>query len=224
MITGTKIKNRLIKTILLVGMLSSGPAFANFLDCDAKFYLGAEIQGYRNNGIKSLTKEQDGFVVTVETTDNSSLFGRGGAGLTGFLGVRLNPCLGLELGYTTMTTHQGTNTGPLYDANLTTKVNNFYFDVLGHYCLTECLEGIGSVGVGLLSTSASGSVTSRSGISNGRTFNLSQRKTEAGIRLGLGLAYMFNQNIGTRLMFRYQQGNKHVNNISSLALGLLYQF
>lgn len=216
------LRNMLAMMILSSAILPAGSALANLLDCDPRFYLGVEVQGYQNKSIKEATLQRGSEQFTVTLDNNKPFFGKGGAGFSGFIGLRLNPCFGLELGYTGMTTHENTFIDPFFTTKFIAKANNAYLDALGYYALTECLDGIGSLGIGLLTTKISGELTaSRTALSLAKA---SQTKTGAGVRVGLGLGYKFNENFGTRFMLRYQQGNKHIKNITSAALALYFQF
>ncbi len=85
-------KNKLLTLALPGAMLFSGVAFAGYLDCDPRFYLGAEAQAHAYKNKKTVTANGITF----------PFFGDGGVGATGFIGLRLNQPLGLELGYTDM--------------------------------------------------------------------------------------------------------------------------
>jgi hypothetical protein len=221
-----KIQWIVFSMVFSVVMLASGLANASFWDCNPKLYLGLEVDGAKYDSTKVLTIRTGGSERTIRLPDNDSFFGGGGAGLTGFIGLRLNPCFGMELGYTSMTTRKITYTDPFVTISYTAKANNAYLDALGYLAVTDCLDAIGSLGVGLLSTSISGSATGTpTGIFNGFLFDsASQSRTRAGIRIGLGLAYKFGDNFGVRFMLRHQQGNQHIKSINSAALALFYQF
>ncbi len=205
-------KKKLLTAVLSATMLASGLASAGFSDCDTRFYLGAEIQAH---GYKSKT-------LTLPDGDKVSLFGDRGAGFTGFIGLRINPCFGLELGYTGMSDHTLTITDPLLRFTITTKSSNGYLDALGYLPITDCLDAVGSLGVGFLSTKVNANLSTT--LFNINLLSANGTSIKAGARVGLGLDYKLGENFGTRFMVRYQSGNDYIKNLTSAALGLYYQF
>lgn len=207
-------KKKLLTMVLSGTMLASGLVAAEGLEFDPKVYLGAEVSGNSYNGVKTLKINNSNGSYEATRTDNKPFFGRSGAGISGFIGARLNQCFGLEAGYGALTT-------PKFVGGKTSATNG-YVDALGFMPIADQVELIGSVGVGVLSTKVSGNVPV---VNQGnRNQYISQSSSKAGVRLGAGLAYKFDECLGARLMVRYQQGNKHIKSITSAGVGLFYQF
>lgn len=208
-----------LATIALSGtMLVSGLAVAEGLEFDPKVYLGAEVSGNRYNTSKNV-KLNDG--TTISRTDNKSLFGKNGAGISGFIGTRLNQYAGLEAGYTALSSLKATYNNNGLVTNSSATANNAYVDAMGYLPIADQIDAIGSLGVGFLSTKVSGNYNV-TGTNITRPF--SQKSTKAGVRVGAGLAYKFDECLSARFMVRYQQGNKHIKSIASAGLGIAYQF
>ncbi len=199
-------------TIALSGtMLVSSIVAAEGFELDPKVYLGAEVSANRYNSPKTLTDNKG---LTLFRTDNKPLFGKNGAGVSGFIGTRLNEYAGLEAGYNVLATPKIAN------ANGKIRANNAYIDAMGYLPIADQIDAIGSLGVGFLSTSVSVNNFNVAGTNQ----SFSQKSSKAGVRVGAGLAYKFDDCLGARLMLRYQQGNKHIKNITSAGVGLYYQF
>lgn len=218
-------KKKLVTMALSGTMLASGLVSASGLEIDPKVYMGAEVSANRYTGTKKL---DIGNNRSITNTGNKSLFGNNGAGVSGFIGTRLNECFGLEAGYTLMSKPKLklNNLVNLQDGtNVKSKMSNGYIDAMGFIPVTDQIEAIGSLGIGFLSTSISGNVKGKVGTTLAAVDQaFSQRSTKAGVRVGAGLAYKFDECLGARFMLRYQQGNKHIKSLGSAGLGLFYQF
>jgi len=220
-------KNKLISSVLSVILLSAGSAFA--LDIDPKFYVGGELQAAKPKAKQSTVGQ---FVNLPAGTANSITNGalnakqnKLGAGL--FVGSRLNENVGVELGYsqlgkTKYSANVSDNANNKVSVNNTLKTRNMYFDVLGFMPINECVDLIGSVGVGQLKSKLNGAQPTVTGLQNVSLKRTSSKKT--GLRLGLGAQYKFNENVGARFMVRHQKGNEFLKNVNSAGLGLFYQF
>lgn len=222
-------KNKLIGALLSVAVLSSSAAFA--LDIEPKFYVGGELAGVKravndkvstnldvpaNNTMQDSLK--DGKVVAKKRGNEMGLF----------VGSRLNENLGVELGYGVQKAKNTTVDVKNADATQTLKGSfrqkstNIYADVLGYLPINESVDVIGSVGLGRLATKSTGEVEfNNAGVKS----NIKGKSSsKVGYRLGAGAQYKFNENVGARLMARFQKGNKIVKHTASLGLGLFYQF
>jgi opacity protein-like surface antigen len=108
-------------------------------------------------------------------------------------------------------------------SNLTLKQHNIYGDILGYMPVSNEIKLVGALGVGLLSSKYHDN-DHISVLGANTTIDFKKTYKKAGMRLGLGAQLAISENIGTRLMARYQKGNKVVKNMTSLALGLFYEF
>lgn len=213
-------KKKLVVLSLSVATLFNGVAFG--LDFDPKFYVGGEAQVNHSKGTK------DG---NLGNTSRTSLLGaknksildstRPGAGL--FVGSRLTENLGVEVGASAANhkVKNGNLSTGLQTSSLKAKNTNLYADVMGILPVSNEVELLASVGVGRLSTKMNGKVN---GTALAAAQNVSLKSSKAGVRVGAGVQYKFDENLGARLMVRHQKGNKLIKNVTSAGLGLFYQF
>ena len=123
-------------------------------------------------------------------------------GLSAFVGTKINKHFGTEIGYNKILKAKGTN--------------NTYFDVLGYISVNKNVDLIAAGGMGHM--------RSKINIAND-ILNDKPNKSKIGPRLGCGIQYKINENFATRLVVRYQKGNKkYFNSNSSINLGLIYNF
>lgn len=212
-----------LATVAMLGVaLISAPTFA---DC---FYMGGEAQ---YNTFKYSDSEFKG--LTFSGTNPISKKSVPGFGF--FLGSRFNENFGLEGGVSSSGSVKGSwnenrtingvvrrNAG-----NIKMTTSNLYADLMGYLPLGCDVDLIGSMGIGFLTSkididqAASGAVP---GLSLSVTQNVTGTHSKAGVRAGAGVQYKFNENLGARLMVRYQQGNDFVKNSTQAGLGMFYQF
>jgi opacity protein-like surface antigen len=215
-------------TIALSGvMLTSGAALGS--DFDPRFYVGAELQGNQfKNPVKEI-KDVNGGIST--RYDNKPFISKKTASGSLFVGSNLNENFGVELGYVRMGKHRKTwkdtyTRGGVPTSSITqklvTKHHNMYADLLGYLPVSDCVDLIGSLGVGRLNSKIV--ATEANNLQNLKATLANVKSTKAGIRLGAGAQFKFNENIGARLMLRHQKGNKLVKSVNSAGLGLFYQF
>ena len=128
-------------------------------DCDPRFYIGGEISAnhYQQH------KFQDLRALGVR----KSLFNKTAFGIGGFIGSRINECLGIEVGYTYLTGKRhrianlvNVNTGVRFSFNTRIKSQNIYADVLGYIPVSDCVDLIGSLGIGRLHNKVTFGITS----------------------------------------------------------------
>ncbi len=207
-------------------MLVSGTTLA--LDCDPQFYVGAEGQVNRYSGTKKLT-DRAGEVW--ELKNNKSWFHKSGGGFSLFAGSRINEFFGIEAGYTFLSGGKMPKLiSPYNSMNTVTSPKakhhrNMYADIMGYVPISECVDLIGSVGIGRLSTKISGKIEEFT--PRGRLVEQSDnfaKSSKTGIRVGAGVGYNIDENLSARLMLRHQKGNKYVKNMTSAGLGLMYKF
>lgn len=214
---------------------------AHGLDCLVNFYVGAEAQYSYLNVTKQINSSSG---TVISRSNNQPLFSENGAAAGLFVGANFNEFIGLEVGYLqfknsktqdslvynpsvpgiTLLKVQSTNT-------FTAKHHNWYLDVMGCLPIILGVDIVGTVGFGNL-TSKLKNVTQATAALNippanpinllGET-NGNARSSKVGFRGGVGLQYKV-CDLGARLMVRYQNGNDLIKNLTSVAVGLFYQF
>lgn len=217
-------KMKLANIALLGAALTSASVFA---DCDPSFYLGGEAQ-YNSFKYDDVLKG-----LTINRSNPISKKSAPGVGL--FLGSRLHENFGVEAGISTSRAVKGSwnenatvNGVAVRNAgNIKMTNNNVYADLLGYLPVGCDVDLIGSVGIGFLSSKVDLNQTARASVP-GRAVSLASTVTgthsKAGVRVGAGVQYKFDENVGARLMVRYQKGNDFVKNNVQAGLGLFYQF
>lgn len=139
-----------------------------------------------------------------------------------FIGWRFNENFGVELGYGFITKNResGQNNAN-HIVDVTHKVRNMHIDALGYAPINPCVDLIGSIGIGRFKSK----LGMPSPNVNDTAFISAANKAKIGLRVGIGAQYNFCNNWSSRVMVRYQKGNKNFfkNNVS-IAAGLSYSF
>jgi len=213
-------KKKLVVLSLSVATLFSGAAFG--LDFDPKFYVGAEAQLNQLKGTKEGNLGNTSRTPLQDAKSKSILNGtRPGAGI--FVGSRLTENFGIEVGASASNQkikNSNLRTG-LALSSLKVKNTNVYADAMGILPVCDEVELLASVGVGRLSTKVDGTVN---GTALANSEKVSLKSSKAGVRVGAGVQYKFDENLGARLMVHHQKGNKLIKSVNSAGLGLFYQF
>jgi len=226
---------KLVSIVMSAATLVSGAVLA---DCDPQFYVGAELQAGHKRGAKEVRLKSKNNVNTSTLTGISkkgtfktdpapSAISKSANGATLFVGSRLNENLGLELGGTVLRTQKANNitnvrTGLVMPGSaVSIKNSNVYADAMGYLPIDCATDLIGSVGIGHLSTKVNYKTVAKPTSADQK---FSAKATKVGVRLGVGAQYKFTENVGARVMVRYQQGNKIVKKMTSAGLGMFYQF
>lgn len=210
-------KMKLASIALLGATITSGAVFA---DCDPSFYVGAEAQFNKFNKKTNIDR-----IFTLGNQNPLRKNSATGGGI--FVGSRLHENFGVEVGASLSRAIKGswdqTVNGIRNRGNATVRTNNIFVDAMGYLPVTNEVDLIGSLGVGVLTSriSSNNIQTQPLVITNSK---LTARSTKAGVRAGVGVQYKFDENIGARLMARFQQGNHVVKSNTQLGLGLFYQF
>ena len=215
-------KNRLFNFIIGT-LLVSGCGVAYTLDTDVKPYIG--VHGQYNH-----YKIEDN-----RLSDGTQLIKKNGSGIGFNLGSKIIENFGLEIGYTqfkkSKTNVFFTRTVAVPGQGLVTvdvdinniKHRNIYIDAMGYIPVAEDFDIVGLVGIGSLESKfkINGLVTTNAGAVAASIKNKSRK---CGVRAGAGAKYMFNPNIGGRILVTYQKGNEVLDNVISAGLGIFYQF
>lgn len=217
---------KLVSIVMSAATLLSGVAFADF---DPQFYVGAEVQAGHKKGEKNVPAKLGKTPVTLygksKNGSAQSPLHHSATGGSLFVGSRVNENFGVEIGASALRTEKSKNislnNNVLPGSEISIKNSNIYADAMGYLPVDCALDLIGSVGVGQLSTKISGKAVSSTTNANEK---FSGKSSKAGVRAGLGAQYKITDNLSTRLMVRYQKGNRMVNNTMSTALGMFYQF
>lgn len=167
------------------------------------FNLGAELSVLNKPSINEDFAEAKGFE-------------KNKMGANFFLGSRFDENFGAELGYGFITkTTESSGDG----VTATHKVRNIYVDALGYYPVTSNTDLIGAIGVGRFKSKLA--IPSPS--PEATAIINSANKAKVGLRIGLGAQYNFCANWSSRVMVRYQRGNRHfLRDNVSIALGAAY--
>jgi opacity protein-like surface antigen len=190
--------NKLVKlAVLAATVATSANAMA---DAGSKFYVGGDLNYTK---LKFSRDVQN----LVDNLDLSAKKKRPGLGL--FAGVKMNECLGFEVG--TVLHKKIKLTGNNIDGSA--KLYNVYVDANGYYSVADNVQLIGSIGGSL----NAGKVR----IDDERQ----ESATRFGGRIGAGVQYNID-NVGIRAMLRHSRisqttGFKSAN---SASLGVLYSF
>jgi len=234
--------NTLKSLCLISSLIGSTAALA--MDFEPRLYMGVEGQWDRSNVPNKV--EENNYSMQgenfTEGENKSHLFRKGGLGIGAFVGLNISDCIGIEGGFTKLSTKKTdmqassfimppelfrflapapgyVDTLPRVVTNkLTLSQHNIYADVLGYLPMSDDIKIIGSVGLGLLASK----YHDHPQFDVLPAFNKTYRRI--GIRAGLGGQLAFTENVGTRLMVRYQKGNKVIKDMTSMSLGLFYQF
>jgi len=215
---------KLVSIVMSAATLVSGAVFADY---DPQFYVGAELQTGHKKGLKKIPLKSEKKVIILQKTkgDTASPINTKAQGATLFLGSRLNENLGFELGGSRLATQKyktvKRNGVVQKGVSFSIKNENVYADAMGYLPIDSATDLIGSVGVGRLSTTVSRKDVTTA-VSRAQKYTAKSHKM--GVRVGVGAQYKFNENVGARVMVRYQQGNKLVKNMTSAGLGMFYQF
>lgn len=192
-----------LSTTLAAGLLISGSAFAS----DLRPYVGAKIQygfpGYKKNatGIQAAIMNNDKVAIDKKKP-----------GLGIFAGARLHENFSLEVGADHTFKAKGKNTA---GADVSAKIRNFYADAIGHLPMTEEFEALASVGIGHLKPKIKSTAALDSKLTDGKT----------GLRLGIGAAYKFDENVAVRATVNHQRGPKEsLKKFTTVGLGVFYTF
>lgn len=124
-----------------------------------------------------------------------------------FAGARINENLGGELGYS----YHPHITTTLFGNKFSVASHNVYADLMGYLPIDPSFDVIGSVGAGLFTTSAS--------LKNYGSGSVSM----AGVRVGVGAQYHFNENFGARFLLGYQSVYHPIHMVSA-RLGVFFKF
>jgi len=221
-------KIKLAAASLLAASLASAAVFA---DLDPKFYVGGEAQ------FNKFKYDQKSFLNRLTTNGKNPITKKSSPGAGLFVGSRLNEYFGLEAGISASRAVKGSWNETLANnianfqnsGNVKLENRNIYADVLGYVPVACDVDLIGSVGVGVLNTkwsvSRNQNLNALGGLLNANAQESANGKhSKTGLRLGAGVQYKFDDNIGARLMVRYQKGNKIIKNNTQAGLGLFYQF
>lgn len=193
------IKNKVIASVIGAAALVSGFANAMSMD-DSSFYVGADV-GYGR------WKYADEISNTASTNGASLKKGKPSLGI--ILGGKFHENFGAELGYTFIGKTKAIDVAA---AQRTVKARNIYLDAIGYVPVDEKINFLGAVGVGKMRAKVS---------------ETSTKKDKAGIRLGVGGQYNFDNNLAARAMVRYQRTGSSgdvVKNRKQAELAVLYTF
>jgi hypothetical protein len=132
----------------------------------------------------------------------------------------------IELGHTFLQSHL-TQISSLVNATgasvtIRARHRNIYSDVLGYYPLTEQVNLVGAVGLGYLQSKID-VVASNTGVLNidGQGYSDSSK---LGPRLGAGLQGKLADQVTSRFMVTYQNGNEVFKNLTTAGVGIFYHF
>lgn len=192
-------KSKILALAVVGSVIASGSALA----MENKFYLGAEVN-YNNPSYKTLTT----------STTGSSFIKKNKAGFSFEGGARLHENFGLGLGYNFFKKSKQLNDS---SNEVAAKLKNLYLDAFGYYPVSEQVNLVGSLGLGKLKPSisvASETITAPTDVNKGK-FKL---------RAGIGAEYKFDDNVYSRVMFRYQKGNNVIKSNSQAGLAVFYVF
>lgn len=207
-------KRNLAIITLLGAALSSAAVFAD--DCGSRAYIGGELQF---NQYKFGNDVSNAF--TLLGTKNPVKKSVAGGGI--FVGSRFNEYVGIEAGFSKSGTQKGVWNVRTNNGNMTVKNSNIYLDALGYLPICDQIDLIGSVGIGALRSKVNFNVSNNFRNATGQVIGSS---TRTGARVGAGVQYKFDENVGARLMARFQQANNSdvIKNQTQIGLGLFYQF
>lgn len=197
------ILKKISASVLALSIVSSAHATTSAKD---RFYLGFDVL-YNKFSLGQRAEDMNADILST-----SSPFAKNGFSGGLFAGKRWGNW-GAELGYTNFRKreYEFSNLGFAKGA---VDSYNLYLDGNYYYGVTDSVDLVGSVGAGYLTTTTSG-VIKNSNYNN---------DSKVGIRLGVGAQTQVSNNIAIRAMYRYQQGNIYLKNVSSLGVGLAVQF
>jgi opacity protein-like surface antigen len=192
--------------------LVSGLALAN----DVSLYVGAEAgygkQSYSEDMKKKLTG--NGLFTTVSASAKKKA-----ANLSLILGAKFHENFGAEIGYTFFTKTKALEGKDRVGAvdrtyKATVKNNNMFIDAVGFLPVADCVNVLGSLGLGRLQSKA----TYETSIP-GRDIP-AFKKSKTSLRVGLGAEYNF-EPVAVRAMLRHQRAGKTavVKSITTVGVG-----
>lgn len=179
---------------------------------ETNFYFGGELSFYNKTTYNGANQPNLNLFKTANS-DTKLAISKNEPGINIFGGLRLIQSLALEVGFGFISKASASVQNGLTASN---KISNIYLDALGFLRVAQCVDLLGSVGIGGLKSLPS--VTNTAIPNKAQLTNM-----KLGYRVGGGAQYYYNENWSTRAFIRYQSGNKDfLRGLTSISVGVVY--